>query len=276
MKASSTMKRNLATLLTDFGTADHFVGAMKGALLTVAPDAYIIDITHDIPAHDVSAGAWALANAYAYFPQGTVHVCVVDPGVGTARRALAASAGGHFFVAPDNGLFSFICEREQMIEVVELTNEEFFRQPVSRTFHGRDVFAPIAGAILNGIKLEEFGNKINDYISIETPRVAHAPDGSLAASVIHVDRFGNLITNVTRDDVRDMTRTAMFVIEIRGRRITSVRETFGDSGAEELFAVWGSADRLEIVARCVSAARLLGVERGEPLLLRRVMPQDSN
>lgn len=262
------MKRKIATLLTDFGTADHFVGAMKGALLTVAPDAYIIDITHDIPAHDVAAGAWALANAYSYFPPGTVHTCVVDPGVGTARRALAARAGEQFFVGPDNGLFSFLYEREKTIEVVELTNEKFFRQPVSRTFHGRDVFAPIAGAILNGVGLEELGRKVDDYISLPSPRVTRTSDGSLAASVIHVDRFGNLVTNVTRDDVRGMTHDAGLMIEIGGRRIASVRETFGEGDADELFAVWGSADRLEIVARCASAARLLGVSRGEELVVR--------
>ncbi len=276
------MKTKIAALLTDFGTADYFVAAMKGALLAVAPDATIVDITHDIPPHDIHAGAWTLANAYACFPPGTVHIAVVDPGVGSARRAIAAQAGEQFFVAPDNGLLTYIFEREQAVTVIELTNANFFRAEVSHTFHGRDVFAPVAGAILNGVSFCELGNAITDYARLPLPEVKRTPNSEpgaivLTGAVIHVDRFGNLITNLTPDDLANtLTSTGdaaslagAMTFEIGNRRIAGVRDTFADGADGELFAVWGSAGRLEIVARCASAAERLGVARGAQIVVRR-------
>lgn len=256
----------LATLLTDFGYADYFVGAMKGALLSVAPDASIIDITHDLPPHDIQAAAWTLANAYSYFPKGTVHVAVVDPGVGSSRRALAVRAGEYFFVGPDNGLFNFIFEREERVEAVELQNKKFFREYVSRTFHGRDVFAPIAGAILNGVSLGEFGDAVTDCVRLSQPCLHRTDDGMLVASVIHVDRFGNLVTNIKRADLAQIN--GRFTIEISGRLITKVEEFFAAEIEGKLFAIWGSAGHLEIVARSRSAANILNVERGVHVLVR--------
>lgn len=261
------MKHKIATLLTDFGTEDYFVGAMKGALLAVAPDAAIVDLTHDIPPHDIRAGAWTLANIYPYFPSGTVHIAVVDPGVGSARSAMAMRAREQFFVGPDNGLFSFVYEREPEIEAVKLTNRNYYREPVSRTFHGRDIFAPIAGAILNGVELSELGEHFEDYVHLLRPNVRRAPDGTLEARIIHVDHFGNLITNITRDyfSQKDDERMSL---EIRGRRITFVREFFMAGAEEELFAVWGSAGHLEIVARCSPAAKILNAGRDELVIIR--------
>lgn len=256
------MNHKIVTLLTDFGTGDYFVAAMKGTLLSVAPGAVIVDVTHDIPPHDIHAGAWTLTNSYHSFPPGTVHVGVVDPGVGSARRAIAVRAGEHRFVGPDNGLFTRIYERETQIEVVELTNAKFFRQNVSRTFHGRDVFAPVAGALLNGVELAELGERISDYVRLTLPSVERADDRTFTAHVIHVDRFGNLITNLTRVELPHEKGDEHLALEIGGRRIAGVRETFADGADGALFAVWGSAGNLEIVAARASAAHLLGVERG--------------
>jgi len=261
------MNHKIATLLTDFGTRDYFVAAMKGALLSVAPNAVIVDVTHDIPPHDIHAGAWTLANSYHSFPPGTVHVGVVDPGVGSARRAIAVRAGDHIFVGPDNGLFTRIYECDARIEVVELTNTKFFRNDVSHTFHGRDVFAPVAGALLNGVKLSDLGEELSDYVRLALPCVERADDGALTARVIHVDHFGNLITNLTRVDLPHDRDDKHLTFEIGGRRIAGVRETFSDGVSNELFVVWGSAGNLEIVAARASAARLLGVERGALLTI---------
>jgi S-adenosylmethionine hydrolase len=257
------MNHKIVTLLTDFGTGDYFVAAMKGALLSVAPRAVIVDVTHDIPPHDIHAGAWTLANSYHCFPPGTVHVGVVDPGVGSARRAIAVRvAGAHIFVGPDNGLFSRIYQREQSVEVVELTNRDLFRRDVSRTFHGRDVFAPIAGALLNGVALSELGAEISNYVRLALPHAVRDENGTLAAQVIHVDRFGNLITNLTRGEQPHEMGDGNLIFEIGKQKIAGVRATFADGVDGELLAVWGSAGHLEIVVAGASAARLLGVGRG--------------
>ncbi|MBD0371625.1 MAG: SAM-dependent chlorinase/fluorinase [Pyrinomonadaceae bacterium] len=260
---------SFVSLLTDFGTKDYFVGAMKGALLSVNPQVQIIDITHEIPPHDIYAGAFQLLAAYRSFPAKTVHVAVVDPGVGSTRRPVLVASRDYFFVGPDNGLFSYVCEREEQVRVFHLTNEKYFRSTVSATFHGRDLFAPVAGAVSSGVAPEELGPEITDYIRLEPLAVRAVGAGQLEAAVIHVDRFGNCITSITRDDltVEMLAKGARLVI--RGREITSFRKFFAEdgTGASELFAVWGSAGFLEIAAFKASAARLLGIERGEPVLI---------
>ena len=162
----------LITLLTDFGTADYFVGAMKGVILSVNPDARIVDITHEIPPQDIAAAAFTLLAAYVAFPAQTIHLSVVDPGVGSARRPILVMAGEQFFVGPDNGIFSYVIDREPKALVFHVNNEEYFRDPVSATFHGRDIFAPVAGALSNGVKPEKLGAEIDDYVRL-TPL---APD----------------------------------------------------------------------------------------------------
>jgi S-adenosyl-L-methionine hydrolase (adenosine-forming) len=259
----------LITLLTDFGMADYFVGAMKGAVLSVNPHAQIADITHEIPPHDISAGAFTLLAAYQSFPPKTIHVAVVDPGVGSRRRPLLVESRDYFFVGPDNGLFSYVYEREQGVRVFHLTNEKYFRSVVSPTFHGRDLFAPVAGAVSAGVEPEKLGQEITDYVRLEAPAVRATSAGALEASVIHIDRFGNCVTNITQADLTEgmLLRGARLII--KGREITSFRNFFAEEGGEgsEFFAVWGSAGFLEIAAFRRSAARLLGIERGERLLV---------
>jgi S-adenosyl-L-methionine hydrolase (adenosine-forming) len=258
----------IVTLLTDFGTADYFVGAMKGAVLAANPRAQVLDITHDIPAHDVEAGAFTLAAAFEAFPTGTVHVAVVDPGVGSARRALAVEAAGHFFVGPDNGLFGHVYERAADLRVFHLTNESYFRPAVSATFHGRDVFAPVAGALSRGVRLEQLGAEISDFARLTLARPRRLSDGSLEAAVIHVDRFGNLITNLTPRDVPEAGLAAGRVrLVVGAREVRRFRSFYAEESDDpsEPFAIWGSAGFLELSLNRASAAQALGARRGQKI-----------
>ena len=236
------------TLLTDFGITDYYVGAVKGAILSVNPSAVVVDITHEIPPQDVAAGAFTLLAAYKTFPAGTIHVAVVDPGVGSTRRPIIVSANGQFFVGPDNGLFTYIFDREPSHRIVHVTAERFFRRDVSTTFHGRDIFAPVGAALSNGVAIKEFGTEINDAVrlpSLETP-----------LRIIHIDRFGNCVTNITRD------RSPREIV-VKGRTISEFRQFYGEGDDESLFAIWGSAGFLEISVNGGSAAQVLGVNVGE-------------
>jgi hypothetical protein len=254
----------IVSLLTDFGTADYFVGAMKGAVLSANPSAHVVDITHEVPPYDIEAGAFTLRAAFETFPAGTVHVAVVDPGVGSVRRAVAVVGGGHAFVGPDNGLFGHVYERVGTFKVFHLTNEKYFRQGVSATFHGRDVFAPVAGALSRGVGAEELGPEVSDFVRLPSAAPARRPDGTLAAAVIHVDRFGNCVTNVTRQELSGEAVARGAHLVVAGREVRSFRRFFAEAeGARgEPFAVWGSAGFLEVAVFRGSAARALGVTRG--------------
>jgi S-adenosyl-L-methionine hydrolase (adenosine-forming) len=236
------------TLLTDFGTADYFVGAVKGAILSVNPSAVIVDITHELPPQDIAAGAFTLLAAYKTFPAGTIHVAVVDPGVGSTRRPIIVSANEQFFVGPDNGLFTYICDREPSHRIFHVTADRFLRPEPSTTFHGRDIFAPVAAALSKGSSLGEFGAEINDEVrlpSLETP-----------LRIINIDRFGNCVTNITRDRlVRE--------IVVKGTTISEFREFYGEGPGKSLFAIWGSAGFLEISVNGGSAAQVLGAKCGD-------------
>jgi S-adenosylmethionine hydrolase len=255
----------LITLLTDFGTADYFVGAMKGVILTINPEARIVDITHEIPPQDIGAGAFTLSAVYQTFPAATIHVAVVDPGVGSARRPILACSCDQFFVGPDNGLFSFIFERDAQARVFHLTNEKYFRQPVSQTFHGRDVFAPVAAALSKGVRPEQLGTEIKDYVRLDNQKPKRRDAQTIEASVIHIDRFGNCITNLTPDEITDEMIARGIRLSINGREITSLQRFFaeGSEATSELFAIWGSAGYLEIAAFRASAAQLLNCQPGQ-------------
>ena|SRR5947209_4673633 len=255
----------IVTLLTDFGTSDYFVGAMKGAVLAANPRAQLVDITHEIPPQDIEAGAYTLLAAFDAFPAGTVHVAVVDPGVGSSRRAVAAEGGGHLFVGPDNGVFGHVYERVAPLRVFHVTNESYFRPRASETFHGRDVFAPVAGALAGGVSAEELGPEIEDFVRLSFARPERGPEGTLVASIIHVDRFGNCVTNITRQDLAEEAIKRGARLLVGGREIRSFRRFFADEGDRhsEPFAVWGSAGFLELAVFRDSAARVLGAGRGQ-------------
>jgi len=260
----------IVTLLTDFGTADYFAGAMKGAVLAVNPRAQIVDITHEIPPQDIEAAAFTLLAAFDAFPAGTVHLAVVDPGVGSVRRAVVVEGGGHLFVGPDNGVFGHVYERLGQFRVFHVRDERYFRPRVSETFHGRDIFAPVAGALAGGVRAEELGPEVEDFVRLPLARPGRGPEGTLAAAVIHVDRFGNCVTNITREDLteEEIRRGARLLVS--GREIRSFRRFFADEGERgEPFAVWGSAGLLELAVFRDSAARALGVARGQKVEVKK-------
>lgn len=269
----STPSTSLITLLTDFGTSDYFVAAMKGVILGTNPKARIVDITHDIPPYDIEAAAFTLLAAYQSFPSGAIHVAVVDPGVGSSRRPIAIRANSQTFVGPDNGILSYICDREPDHQVFHLTNEQYFRHPVSSTFHGRDVFAPVAAAISLGVDLREGGNPISNYVRLPSLNPIQLDQGNLSGRIIHIDRFGNCVMNFTQEDISLSEARELLV---NGRSISSFRRFYSDASepadssdsSKELFANFGSAGFLEIAARNASAARLLDVKRGEVVIAR--------
>jgi len=252
----------IITLTTDFGTNDHFVGALKGVIVDIVPNAQIVDITHAVQAYDVLDGALAIAQTYSYFPSGTVHMVVVDPGVGTTRRPIIASSDGYHFVAPDNGVLSMVYAKEERIRVRHITSDHYFRQPVSSTFHGRDVFAPVAAYLAKQVDSHKFGDEIEDYVKFAAPRPKPAGENRIRGVVLKVDRFGNLITNVTPDDAPAVFAGGAFKIVVGSKEITDLRTAYAEGAPGEVFGVLGSMGYLEIVANRAPAAQLTGVGKG--------------
>lgn len=254
------------TLLTDFGEQDGFVGTMKGVILGFAPDAQIVDLSHGIKPHDVDAGAFVLRCSHRFFPAGTVHVAVIDPGVGTSRRILAARAGGYLFLAPDNGLLKYIWHEYCNVEVHAVEKTSLYLPSVSHTFHGRDIFAPLAGRLAVGLELDEVGPTVDDYIRGEVPQPVTRGD-ELIATVLYVDRFGNLITNVPAEMAADLRFIAL-VVGDRSWPLQGLASSYAEAEQGVPVALLGSADLLELAVKEGSAARFLGVQAGDTLRLR--------
>jgi len=251
------------TLTTDFGSADHFAGTMKGVILKIAPKASIVDITHEIQPFEIAQAGFVLAQAWKYFPSKSIHVVVVDPGVGGGRRAILAEAAGHYFVAPDNGVLSIILRNEEH-RVRVITNRKYWLQKVSRTFHGRDVFAPCAAYLARGAKPATFGKLISDYVQLASMDPVRQSRNAWTGTVLHVDRFGNLITNFQVDEF-DGIRKGPFEISVGLERVTRLALTFAECGPRELFAIVGSSGYVEIAVNQGSAARQLGCGVGAPV-----------
>ncbi|OGL05760.1 MAG: hypothetical protein A3I03_10345 [Candidatus Rokubacteria bacterium RIFCSPLOWO2_02_FULL_68_19] len=257
----------IITLTTDFGTRDPFVGAMKGVILGIAPDARLVDLTHEIAPHDVLEGALALEAAAGFFPPGTVHLAVMDPGVGSSRRPLAVAAQGQFFVGPDNGLFSFALAGQGWSAVC--LEAAAYRPPrVSRTFHGRDVFAPAAAHLALGTPLPNFGRAVTDPVLIPWPTARRQGDG-LVGEVVHADRFGNLVTSVRAADLEALGPAEALVVELEGEEVGSIVGCFADIPAGGAGALVGGSDRLEIAVREGSAAASTGARRGSRISVRK-------
>ena len=257
-------QRPIITLTTDFGTADSFVGTMKGVILDIVPEAEIVDITHSVQAFDVLDGALAIAQAYSYFPNGTVHVVVVDPGVGTDRRPILASSDGYHFVAPDNGVLSMVYAREERVHVRHISSDHYFRQPVSNTFHGRDIFAPVAAWLAKAVDSHKFGEEISDYVRFAAPKPKAVEKTRMRAVVLKVDRFGNLITNITPADAPMLfsATPAAFKITVGTREITEIQKTYAEGAPGEVFGILGSMGYLEIAANRAAAAQITGAGKG--------------
>jgi S-adenosyl-L-methionine hydrolase (adenosine-forming) len=258
----------MITLLTDFGTLDYFVPAVKGVIFTINPQVRIEDITHEIPPHDIASAAFTLAACYNDFPRETIHLTVVDPGVGSERRAIVVEAGAYLFVGPDNGVFSYIYARESKVRVIHITRGQLFRQRVSQTFHGRDIFAPVAAWLSRGLSPDALGDEIEDYCKLQIPR-PEVNSGKIEGSVIHIDRFGNCITNITADELSiERANQSAIKMDFAGREITRFCTHFAEStGREELFAYIGSAGYWEIAVWCGSAAEMTGARVGTEVVL---------
>lgn len=258
----------IITLTTDFGLQDHYVGTMKGVILDVNPDAKIVDICHSVQAHDVLDGAIAISQAYNYFPSDTVHVVVVDPGVGTARRPILVTTDRHKFLAPDNGVLSLVYDKEERISARHVTGEHYFLQPVSNTFHGRDVFARVAGYLSKGVEVDKFGDEITDYVRFAAPR-PKSGEGGLRGVILKVDKFGNLITNITAQDIPQLLQPnpPAFRISIGQQQITKLATTYAEGAPNEVFALFGSMGFLEIAANRNAASRMLNVQKGTEVTL---------
>jgi S-adenosylmethionine hydrolase len=258
------MPRSLITLVTDFGTSDHFVAAMKGVILSIHPQAEIVDVTHDIHPFEIAEGAFVLNETWRYFPKKTVHVAVVDPGVGSDRRPVLVEADGHLFVGPDNGVFSFVYEQATKFTVRHLTADRYFRKPVSRTFHGRDIFAPVAGHAAKGVKPALLGKKINDPVRLAVLAPNRTSRRAWTGNVLKVDRFGNLITNFHLSEFGEI-RTRAFEITCGLQHINRLALNYAETEPGELFVIVGSSGYLEVAANQDSAARRLGCGAGAPV-----------
>jgi S-adenosyl-L-methionine hydrolase (adenosine-forming) len=252
--------RPVIALLSDFGSRDHYVGTMKGVMMGICPDATLVDITHEIAPHDVLDGAIELAAAYKFFPAGTIFLAVVDPGVGSSRRGIAAEIGDYRFVCPDNGLLSAVARETQPKKVVELTERRYARPTVSRTFEGRDRFAPAAAWLGKGIQLTAFGRNLPDYARLDIPQ-ASLVDDEVHGAVLRIDRFGNLVTNIDRKTFEKFAQGKSVQISAGGATVGRLVATYADIQAGEICALFGSTDHLELAANAGSAAEVLALTR---------------
>ncbi len=275
----------IITLTTDFGLADAYVAAMKGVILGINPEVKIIDICHSIKPQNIAQAAFVLSTAYPYFSKKTVHVVVVDPGVGSERRAIILRTPIACFVAPDNGVLSYVIQQSLSkpvekrgqfsikggvrpgaeLEAVAITNPKFWRSPVSATFHGRDIFAPVAAALSLGFPPIDFGEPIDSVEVLPLPRSSQRPDGTLVGHIIHIDNFGNLITNIKSDDLLD--KAEPITIEVGGQLIFGLERTYAEGGG--LIALIGSNGYLEVSLKGGSASSLLDARVGDEVRLRR-------
>ncbi len=264
------------TFLSDFGRRDYYVAAVKGVILDTCPAATLVDISHEVESHDVLEAAFTLAAAYSCFPKQSLHLVVVDPGVGSNRKPIIASSQQHTFVAPDNGVLSLIFERENISEVVEIRNESFFRKPVAPTFHARDVFAPVIAHLARGVALAEFGPVSTDFVTVDLGSVrCDAPD-TVRGRVIHIDRFGNVITNIRSSHLSaPLDVTGSIQVEIDGKKIDKHYNYYAQAKPDEIFSVIGSSGHLEAAAFSCSAAELLGVRVGDEVKVRSVLSESQ-
>lgn len=260
------MTNQIITLTSDFGIGSPYVAQMKGAAYSVNPAAVLVDITHQIPPQDIRSGAIVLAEVTSCFPDGTVHVGVVDPGVGTERRIVVAKIAGHFFVAPDNGLLGLLAEQHDSIRVVTATVDRFWRSPVSATFHGRDIMAPIAAHLTMGVDIRQFGPEQPDgaLCGVELPKPRTTSD-EIQGEILNADSFGNLITNIRQCDLPTQPRRQDFVIAVKNRTIRGLVQTYGQRQPGDLVALLGSTSRLEISVVNGSAEHELGIGPGTPV-----------
>jgi S-adenosylmethionine hydrolase len=262
----------IITLLTDFGLADAYVGTMKGVIASINPRALVIDLCHEIAPQDVRGAAFELAGSFQYFPERTIHVAVVDPTVGSDRPALCVESAGHYFIGPDNGVLSLACYRAGRPRIYRLENERYMLESRSRTFHGRDVFAPAAAHLAAGAPIETVGPRTRSMQRIRIPKASAERGTRVGGRIVYVDRFGNLTTNIGLDDIRrafPRTRLEKLVVSVRDDRIRGISTTYSSVRPGSALALFASHNLMEIAVRDGDAASQLGVERGEQIVITR-------
>lgn len=269
------MKRPVITLLTDFGLADHYVAAMKGVIVGICPEARLIDISHEIRPFAIAEAAWTLAQAWKCFPRGTTHLAVVDPGVGGARRPIVAEVAGHRFVAPDNGLLGMILAGDRSAKIREISAMRYFRQPVSQTFHGRDIFAPVAAHLAGGLAPARLGARISDPVVGSFTKPTRLGPGHWTGTVLKIDRFGNVITNLDWETFQGLAGTP-FRLRIGRRTVTQFFSTYDGAVAGRPFALKGSSGYIEVSLNQSDAASFLSVIAGSSFDLRLTVPGSTN
>ena len=261
------MPAPIITLTTDYGTTDHLVGTMKGVILKVNPDVHIIDISNHVLGCDILDGALTIGMAYKYFPPKTIHIVVVDPGVGTSRRPILVTGDQHFFIAPDNGVLSMVYDTQESFSVRHITSDHYFLRPMSNTFHGRDVFAPVAAWLAKNQQPVSFGEEITDPVRFTLPK-PRTGEGRVKGVILKVDNFGNLITNIPQDMIpQAFVPEGKFRITVAGKEVPKVMQTYGDGGPGEPFGILGSSGLLEISVNRGNAARTLGAQRGAEVVV---------
>lgn len=267
----------IITLTTDFGSTDSYVGAMKGVMLSIGPHIRFVDITHQVSPQNIYQAAYIVQTFYEHFPPGTVHLIVIDPGVGSERRAIALQTPQGIFVAPDNGVLTFVWRESLTLwgrsycQVVELTEQRFWRQHISNTFHGRDIFAPVAAHLASGAALSEMGVSCDGITESALEQPLKGRDGALVGRIIHVDHFGNCITNITPHHLEQAGISHDLVVEIIDQRISRLQRTYADGAVGMLIVLIGSSDRLELAVRNGNAAQTLGVGIGDIVRVRQAI-----
>jgi S-adenosylmethionine hydrolase len=261
---TGAMKR-IITLTTDFGLTDGFVGVMKGVILNINPDATIVDIAHDIAPQNIKQGAFVFANAYPYFPPNTIHVVIIDPGVGSTRRPIAMQLGATICIAPDNGIISLAIQNSQFkIQCVHLTNPDFWLPRVSNTFHGRDIFSPVAAHLSMGVPIEKMGEPMDDWVRLPQSMKATREGNEIIGQVIHIDRFGNVMTNIGEEMLNGMNRNKI-VVRIGDREIHGIKRTYAHGKQGEIIALISSSWNLELAMPNGNAANAIGTLVGSVL-----------
>jgi len=256
------MTTPIVTLTTDFGLSDHYVGVMKGVILGICPRARIVDLSHGVTPYETGEGAYLVAQSYPYFPKKTVHVVVVDPGVGTARRPILVEAAGQYFVGPDNGVLSLVYSQEKA-KVRLIAADRYYRKPVSRTFHGRDIFAPVGAHLAAGVPASKMGKPIEDYLRPAYEKPQRSGKRTWVGRILKIDRFGNIVTNFHADQFPDLERKD-FSMSIGPVQIGVIAHNYAECGPGELFLIQGSTGYLEVSVSQGSAAKKIGCETGAP------------
>ena len=271
LPSSSSKQRPVITFLTDFGTSESYVGVMKGVVLNICADAQLVDVTHDIAPQQVAVAAWQLSTSYRYFPAGTIHVCVVDPGVGSARQPIALHAGDWFFVGPDNGLFSYVLAQQPVHEAVVLANPAYHLPQVSTTFHGRDIFAPVAAHLASGVSLDALGMRVDpSTLQRIDAGLPERQGGQISAHIVHADHFGNLISTIPFSLVPDLFSSASVRLDFpaQGISVSERRRFFSAATNEgEPFIYVGSSGYVAVAIQNGNAAKTLGVADGAAITL---------